>query len=108
MAWLVPSVTTFPHICWSFIRLCVPMALVIAGVSSYYTCIDWGDLIFHNLAFCIKLQLKFDFRLILIQLRFIPNKLLFLSRSHRKCLAYVCFMICVKRLMKTTFKTSLI
>ena len=26
MAWLVPSVTTFPHICWSFIRLCVPMA----------------------------------------------------------------------------------
>ena len=59
-----------------------------------------------------KLQLKFDFRLILIQLRFIPIQLkfirLFLSQSHRKCLAYVCCMICVKRLMKTTFKTSLI
>ena len=48
MAWLVPSVTTFAHICWSFIRLCVPMAghlskdlpwvgeLVIAGKSFFF------------------------------------------------------------------------
>ena len=41
-------------------------------------CIDWGDLIIHNLAFCIKLQLKVDFRLILIQLRFIPIQLRFI------------------------------
>ena len=47
-------------------------------VSSYYMCIDWGDLIIHNLAFCIKLQLKVDFRLILIQLRFIPIQLRFI------------------------------
>ena len=47
-------------------------------MSSYYTCIDWGDLIIHNLAFCIKLQFKFDLRLILIQLRFIPIQLRFI------------------------------
>ena len=40
-------------------------------------CIDWGDLIIHNLAFCIKLQLKFDFRLILIQPRFISDNYFF-------------------------------
>ena len=46
-------------------------------VSSYYMCIDWGDLIIHNLTFCIKLQLKFDFRLILIQPRFISDNCFF-------------------------------
>jgi len=46
----------------------------------------------------VKLQLKFDFRLILIQLSLFPFNLsllgLFLSRSHRKCLACVLYDLC--------------